>query len=87
MYDDDNGLSRNVAEGLEAVVEKPIGQPDALNYSEGGYMNKLRKDAWGSEFIYVYPGEMSEYDIISYGADGEEGGEGAGADITNSSEY
>lgn len=83
----DNGFYPTTAQGLEALVAKPIGQPEPLNYPEGGYMNKLPKDAWGREFIYVYPGEMSEYDIISYGADGEEGGEGAGVDITNSSEY
>ena len=46
-------------------------------------MKKIPKDAWGREFIYVCPGEHGDYDITSYGADGQENGEGAGADITN----
>lgn len=86
LYYLDNGFYPSTAQGLEALVNKPTGQPEPLNYADGGYMKKLPKDAWGREFIYAYPGQLSEYDIISYGADGVEGGDGAGADISNVSE-
>lgn len=83
----DNGFYPSTAQGLEALIEKPTISPEPLNYAERGYMKKLPKDAWGREFIYIYPGDHAEFDIISYGADGEEGGEGAAEDITNYDEY
>ena len=83
LYYLDNGFYPTTAQGLEALVTKPTLQPEPLNYAEGGYMKKTPKDAWGRDFIYACPGEHGEYDIISYGADGQEGGDGAATDITN----
>ncbi len=43
----------------------------------------MPKDPWGNEYKYAAPGAHGAYDIISLGADGKEGGEGANKDITN----
>ena len=64
-------------DSIKAVYTEP------LNYADGGYMKKMPKDAWGRDFIYICPGDHSDFDIISYGADGQEDGEGAAADINN----
>ena len=41
------------------------------------------KDPWGREYVYVYPGEHGDFDIYSFGADGQAGGEGKNADINS----
>jgi general secretion pathway protein G len=46
-------------------------------------MKKVPKDAWGREFIYESPGRNGDFDLFSYGADGQEGGEDSNSDITN----
>jgi general secretion pathway protein G len=46
------------------------------------YIKKLSKDPWGNDYIYL-PDEDGHFEIISYGRDGEEGGEGLDADISN----
>ena len=48
-----------------------------------GILSSDIKDPWGTEYIYVYPGVHGTYDLLSYGADGQEGGTGANADITS----
>jgi general secretion pathway protein G len=71
-------------QGLIALVEKPsVGKvPD--NYPPDGYLKSVPKDAWGNDFIYFSPGVSGhKIEIISRGADGEEGGEDFDADITN----
>jgi general secretion pathway protein G len=71
------------AQGLEALVAKPSIPPEPRKYREGGYLRKLPSDPWGSPFVYRQPGDHGEYDLFSPGVDGEEGGDGAGKDITN----
>lgn len=83
LYYLDNGIYPTTSQGLEALVTKPTDRPEPLNYKNGGYMKKVPKDAWGRDFEYTCPGEHGEFDIISYGADGQEGGSGANADIMN----
>ncbi|MDO4987856.1 MAG: type II secretion system major pseudopilin GspG [Synergistes sp.] len=83
LYYLDNGFYPTTAQGLEALVNEPTTPPEPLNYKNGGYMKKVPKDAWGRNFIYTCPGEHGDYDILSYGADGQEGGSGANAEITN----
>ena len=68
--------------GLEALISAPSGV-DAARYQPGGYIKSLPTDPWGNPYIYNYPGELGVYDIISYGSDGEPGGEGQAADISN----
>ncbi len=82
----DNGFYPSTEQGLQALVTKPeIGRIPA-NYRNEAYIDRVPKDPWGSEYIYVYPGERGDYDIISYGADGIPGGEGEDADITSMDE-
>ena len=50
----------------------------------GPYLSpKVPQDPWGNDYVYVCPGEHGDFDVYSYGADGEEGGEGENADITS----
>jgi general secretion pathway protein G len=57
----------------------------ARKWREGGYLEKGRvpKDPWDNEFVYLAPGVYGDYDLSSYGADGEPGGEGKDADVTS----
>jgi general secretion pathway protein G len=68
-------------EGLQAL----IAQPSGVNNWNGPYWKKstVPKDPWGNDYLYVFPGQHGSYDIISYGADGKEGGDGADKDITS----
>jgi general secretion pathway protein G len=70
------------AQGLMALWEKPVIAP-APPLWNGPYLEKqVPKDPWGHEYIYKNPGEKNlPWTIMSYGADGQEGGEGQNADI------
>ncbi len=51
---------------------------------DGPYIKPaVPKDPWGNEYVYLFPGEHGDFDLISYGADGQPGGTGESADITN----
>ncbi len=81
----DNGFYPSTEQGLEALITKPTTGRIPQNYREGGYLEqkKIPLDPWGNPYIYLCPGIQGDYDIISYGADGKEGGEGKDTDITN----
>lgn len=82
QYESDNGNFPSTGQGLEALVKKPDGEPVPANYNERGYMQKVPVDPWGKPYIYVCPGTHgNDYEIMSYGADGQEGGDGKNADI------
>ncbi len=83
LYKLDNGFYPTTEQGLEALVKKPDTDPIPQNYRKGGYMKKIPLDPWGNPYIYRCPGDHGEYDLFSMGADGKEGGEGSGKDITN----
>ncbi len=80
LYRLDTGRYPTTQQGMEALVEQPEG---VSNWREGGYLEKKRllKDPWGNEYVYLSPGTHGDFDIISYGADGQPGGEGVDADI------
>ncbi|HUY31651.1 MAG TPA: type II secretion system major pseudopilin GspG [Pirellulales bacterium] len=63
-------------EGLESLVRPSEKFPD-------GVLNKMPRDPWGHPYQYNQPGRSGPYEVVSYGADGREGGEGADADITS----
>lgn len=86
LYKLDNFNYPSTEQGLVALVEEPSGDPEPANWKRGGYIQKLPKDPWGREYIYLSPGENGEYDIISLGNDGVEGGEDFDEDISNWSE-
>ena len=51
---------------------------------DGPYIKpKVPLDPWGAEYNYIFPGDHGEFDIYSFGADGQEGGDGEYADQTN----
>ena len=78
----DCGTYPTAEQGLEALIEKPPGY-DCERYDPQGYVEgkKLPKDPWGKEFIYNADGKT--YEIISLGADRQEGGEDYNADISS----
>jgi general secretion pathway protein G len=78
-YKLDTGTFPTTEMGLKALREKPEG----VNNWEGPYLGKdVPKDPWGNEYVYKFPGDHGdEPDIISYGADGQPGGEDENADI------
>ncbi len=81
----DNGFYPSTEQGLQALVSPPTTGRQPRKFREGGYLEhgKVPLDPWGNPYLYVSPGLHGDYDIISYGADGKEGGEGADADITS----
>jgi len=85
LYKLDNGSYPTTEQGLQALVEVPEVGELAKSWREGGYLEKgkIPKDPWGNEYIYLSPGTQGDFDLISYGADGEPGGEGKNKDIAN----
>jgi len=80
-YKLDSGDYPTTEQGLEALVEKPSIGKIPRKYPEKGYLAKIPKDPWGNDYVYISPGEHGDFDLISYGADGEEGSEGKDADV------
>ena len=80
MYKLDNSHYPTTAEGLEALSTPPA---DAKNYPEGGYIKGgYPTDSWENELQYVAPGsEGRPYDLFSFGADAQQGGEGIDTDL------
>jgi general secretion pathway protein G len=76
----DAGRFPSTSEGLSALVQRTPGVA-AWNgpYLKGG---SLPNDPWNHPYVYRSPGERGPYDIMSYGADGQEGGSGVAADIS-----
>src|SRR5437762_2611085 len=65
-------------EGLQVLRTRPA---NAANW-DGPYLKKdLPNDPWGRPYVYRFPGMHSDLDLMSWGADGQEGGEGDNADI------
>jgi general secretion pathway protein G len=85
LYRLDNFRYPTSDQGLQALVQQP-NDPSIRNWKPGGYLNGgVRKDPWGNDYIYVYPGTKGggEYDLYTLGADGQEGGEALDSDIGN----
>ncbi|KWT92670.1 type II secretion system major pseudopilin GspG [Candidatus Magnetominusculus xianensis] len=85
LYKLDNGFYPETGQTLDALIDKPVTGKTPKNYRDGGYLEgrKIPLDPWGRPYIYVSPGMHGDYDIISYGADGVEGGQGKDKDIEN----
>jgi general secretion pathway protein G len=76
----DTGHYPNAEIGLKALVERPTNLPKW----NGPYLRKaIPLDPWGKPYVYRVPGEKGDFDLISYGKDGQPGGSGENADITN----
>jgi general secretion pathway protein G len=83
LYRLDNGNYPTTDQGLLALVQKPTTAPIPPNWKQGGYLDKLPRDPWGSDYQYLSPGVRGEIDVFSLGADRARGGEGNAADIGN----
>jgi len=85
LYKLDNGSYPTTEQGLQALVEPPSVGKLASAWREGGYLEKgkVPKDPWDNEYVYLCPGIHGDLDLVSYGADGETGGEGKDMDINN----
>jgi general secretion pathway protein G len=86
LYKLDNAYFPSTEQGLRALVEKPSTGRIPSKWREGGYLEKgaLPKDPWGNDYLYLSPGVHNpNFDLWSYGADGEQGGEGEDADVSN----
>ena len=85
LYKLDNGAYPDTEQGLQALIEKPETGNIPKKWKDGGYLDKgkLPKDPWGNEFVYLSPGINGEYDLISYGADGVQDGDGKNLDINS----
>lgn len=79
LYKLDNQRFPSSAQGLQALVTKPSTEPAPLNWKP--YLDKLPADPWGRPYLYMNPGLKAEVDVLSFGADGQSGGEGHNADI------
>jgi len=85
LYKMDNGFYPSTEQGLEALISLPTSGQIPENYKATGYLEKkvIVLDPWGNDYVYISPGELGDYDIISYGADGLPGGENLDADLIN----
>ncbi len=75
----DVGKLPDESNGLKALVENVSGDEKW----DGPYLKRLPLDPWSNDYIYTIPGENSEYEIKSYGSDGQPGGEKDAADISS----
>jgi len=80
MYKLDNFYYPSTQQGLDALVNRPSGDPPARNW-RGPYLKQLSKDPWDNPYQYLQPGQHGEFDLYSFGQDGKPGGDGYEADI------
>lgn len=85
LYYMDNSRYPSTDQGLEALVTRP-NDPTLRNW-RGPYLDKLPRDPWNNPYRYLYPGRNGEFDVFTYGADGQPGGEGINGEIGNWSVY
>lgn len=68
-------------QGIAALSDKPADAAEAARWRGPYLKKKVDKDPWGNSYVYRSPGEKSDYELLSLGADGKEGGSGDDADI------
>jgi general secretion pathway protein G len=80
IYRLDVGRYPSSEEGLQALQVRPSG----VENWDGPYLKKdVPLDPWNKPYVYRCPGQHGDFDLLSYGADGSEGGDGDNADIKN----
>jgi len=79
LYKLDNQRYPTAEQGLQALRVKPTIAPVPGNWKT--YLDQLPNDPWGTPYVYLNPGLKGEVDVMSYGADGQPGGEGLDADL------
>jgi len=85
LYKLDNGSYPTTEQGLQALVEAPAVGELANQWRKGGYLEKgkVPADPWRNDYVYLSPGVHDDFDLISYGKDGQPGGEDDDADINS----
>ena len=81
FYKLDNAIYPSTEQGLDALVLQPTIGATPNHWRKGGYLDKVPNDPWSRPYVYFSPGTHGDYDMISYGADGEPGGEDKNGDI------
>ena len=79
LYKLDNQRYPTAEQGLQALLAKPTTNPVPPNWKP--YLEKLPNDPWGRPYQFLNPGVRGEIDVMSFGADGQAGGEGKDEDI------
>lgn len=79
LYKLDNQRFPTAEQGLQALIARPTASPQPGNWRP--YLEKLPNDPWGRPYQYLNPGVQGEVDVMSFGADGQSGGDGKNADI------
>lgn len=80
QYRLDIGHYPTTEQGLAALMNKPANEARW----EGPYLKKtVPNDPWGNSYVYKQPGSRGEFDLMSYGKDGQPGGSDQSADIGN----
>lgn len=83
LYRLDNGRYPSTEQGLAALRQRPTSPPEPRAW-KGPYAKKdIPPDPWGNPYQYTFPGKHGDYDLVSLGADGKEGGEGEDADLVS----
>ncbi|MCK5893025.1 MAG: type II secretion system major pseudopilin GspG [Endozoicomonadaceae bacterium] len=85
LYRLDNGFYPSTEQGLDALIEEPMGSPEPRRWNPDGYLPKLPVDPWGHPYQYEVPGQhnIRSFDVYSLGADGRAGGDGVNAEVGN----
>lgn len=81
LYKLDNGFYPTTEQGLMALVKRPETKPIPQKWRS--YLSKPPLDPWGRDYQYLSPGEHGDFDLYSFGADGEPGGDGKNKDVEN----
>jgi general secretion pathway protein G len=79
LYRLDNFVYPTTDQGLEALSVKPTQEPVPKNWKQ--VLDRMPMDPWGHPYLYLMPGEHGDFDVFTYGADNQEGGEGVDATI------
>ena len=83
IYRLDNYNYPTTEQGLQALIKPSSLSPQPRNFKEGGYLAEIPMDPWGRPYLYLSPGENSQVDIYTLGADGISGGDDQNTDIGN----
>ncbi|HSG56765.1 MAG TPA: type II secretion system major pseudopilin GspG [Paracoccaceae bacterium] len=81
LYRLDNFRYPTTDQGLAALVSRPVTEPVPPNWAQNGYLDRLPKDPWGHDYLYLAPGVHGDFDVFTYGADAAPGGSGINADV------
>lgn len=83
LYRLDNFAYPTSQQGLGALVAPPTIEPLASNWKPGGYIKRINEDPWGRPYVYLLGADGLSFEVLSYGADGQPGGQGFAADLSS----